>query len=46
VVRYLKEDGLPVQESVLPEISRTVEEVWHSQADQAPRTEEAFGRRS
>ena len=41
VVRYLKEDGLPVHENVLPEISRTIEEVWHRQSDQAPRAEEA-----
>ena len=41
VVRFLKEDGLPVREDVLPEISRTIEEVWHSQSDQAPRAEEA-----
>jgi hypothetical protein len=40
VVRFLKEDGLPVRENVLPEISRTIEEVWHSQSDQAPRAEE------
>jgi hypothetical protein len=40
VVRYLKEEGLPVREDVLPEISRTIEEVWHSQSDQAPRAEE------
>ena len=40
VVRYLKEDGLPVQENVLPEISRAIEEVWHSQSGQAPRAEE------
>jgi hypothetical protein len=40
-VRYLKEDGLPVHENVLPEISRTIEEVWHRQSDQAPRAEEA-----
>jgi hypothetical protein len=40
VVRYLKEEGLPVREDVLPEISRTIEEVWHSQADQAPRPDE------
>lgn len=36
VVRFLKEDGLPAQESVLPEISRAIEEVWQSQSDQAP----------
>jgi len=41
VIRYLKEDGLPVQENVLPEISRAIEEVWHSQSDQAPKAEAA-----
>jgi len=46
VVRYLKEDGLPAQENVLPEISRAIEEVWQSQSAQAPRAEEAtIGRR-
>jgi ferritin-like metal-binding protein YciE len=40
VIRFLKEDGLPVREDVLPEISRTIEEVWRSKSDQAPRTEE------
>jgi hypothetical protein len=40
VIRYLREEGLPVQEGVLPEISRTIEEIWHSQSDQAPRAAE------
>jgi ferritin-like metal-binding protein YciE len=40
VIRYLQEEGLPVQEGVLPEISRTIEEIWHSQSDQAPRAAE------
>jgi hypothetical protein len=40
VVRFLREDGLPVREDVLPEISRTIEQVWHSQSDQAPKAEE------
>jgi hypothetical protein len=40
VIRFLREDGLPVREDVLPQISRTIEEVWHSQTDQAPRAEE------
>jgi hypothetical protein len=46
VIRYLKEDGLPVQENVLPEISRAIEEVWQSQSDQAPRAEETSVGRS
>jgi hypothetical protein len=41
VIRFLEEDGLPAREDVLPKISRTIEEVWHSQSAQAPRTEEA-----
>lgn len=41
VLQFLKEDGLPAREDVLPEISRTIEEVWHSQSAQAPRADEA-----
>jgi hypothetical protein len=40
VVRFLREEGLPVQESVLPDISRTIEEIWHVQSAQAPRAAE------
>ena len=40
VVRFLREDGLPVREDVLPGISRTIEEIWHSQSGQAPRADE------
>jgi ferritin-like metal-binding protein YciE len=40
VIRFLKEDGLLVREDVLPEISRTIEEIWHSQSAQAPRADE------
>jgi ferritin-like metal-binding protein YciE len=39
VIRFLREDGLPAREEVLPGISRTIEEIWHSQTDQAPRAE-------
>lgn len=39
VIRFLREDGLLVREDVLPEISRTIEEIWHSQSGQAPRAE-------
>jgi ferritin-like metal-binding protein YciE len=46
VIRFLKEEGLLVREDVLPEISRTIEEIWHSQSDQAPRADEsALGQR-
>lgn len=45
VLRFLREDGLPVRDDVLPQISRTIEETWHSQSDQAPRADEtAAGR--
>lgn len=40
VIRFLKEDGLPVREDVLPEISRAIEAVWNSESAQAPRAEE------
>jgi ferritin-like metal-binding protein YciE len=40
VIRFLREDGLLVREDVLPEISRTIEETWHSQSAQAPRAAE------
>ncbi len=46
VLRFLREDGLPVRDDVLPEISRTIEEVWHSQSAQAPRAEETSVARS
>jgi ferritin-like metal-binding protein YciE len=45
LLRFLREDGLPVRDDVLPQISRTIEEIWHSQSGQAPRAEEtAAGR--
>jgi ferritin-like metal-binding protein YciE len=40
VIRFLREEGLPVRENVLPEISRAIEEVWHAQSAQAPRADE------
>jgi ferritin-like metal-binding protein YciE len=40
VIRFLREEGLPVRDGVLAEISRTIEETWRSQSDQAPRAEE------
>jgi ferritin-like metal-binding protein YciE len=40
VIRFLREEGLPVREDVLPEISRAIEEVWHAQSAQAPRADE------
>jgi ferritin-like metal-binding protein YciE len=32
VLQFLKEDGLPVSDAVLPEVSRNIEEVWHQSA--------------
>jgi ferritin-like metal-binding protein YciE len=46
VLRFLREDGLPVRDDVLPQISRTIEEIWHSQSDQAPRAEETSAGRN
>lgn len=40
VIRFLQEEGLLVREDVLPEISRTIEETWHSQSGQAPKAAE------
>jgi hypothetical protein len=40
VIRFLREEGLPAREDVLPEISRTIEKVWHAQSAQAPRADE------
>jgi hypothetical protein len=40
VIRFLREGGLPVREDVLPEISRSIEEVWHSQSARPPRADE------
>lgn len=40
VIRYLKEDGLPVREDVLPRVERTIEEAWSSQAQNEPRATE------
>lgn len=40
VVRYLKDEGFLVREDVLPQINRTIEEVWSSVSDARSRTEE------
>jgi ferritin-like metal-binding protein YciE len=46
VLRFLRDDGLPAREDVLPEIGRTIEEIWQSTSGQAPRADEsAFSRR-
>ena len=41
VVRYLKEEGFLVRGEVLPEINRTIEEVWSSVSARSARTEES-----
>ena len=46
VIRFLREDGLPVRDGVLPEISRMIEEVWHAQSEQAPKADETPAGRS
>jgi len=38
VVRYLQQEGFAASESVLPEIGRTIEEVWRTQSGEAPAT--------
>ena len=41
VVGYFKQEGLPVREDLIPEIRRTIEEVWQSQSSTVSRTEAA-----
>ena len=41
VVGYFRQEGLPVREDVLPEIRRTIEEVWQSQSSGVSRTDDA-----
>ena len=41
VVRYLREEGFSVREDVLPQVNRTVEEVWSSVSSRTGRTEES-----
>jgi ferritin-like metal-binding protein YciE len=36
VIRYLQEEGLPASDAVLPEISRTINQVWERTPDQSP----------
>jgi hypothetical protein len=40
VIRSLREEELPVREEVLPQISRTIEEIWRSESAQAPAADE------
>ena len=41
VVGYFRQEGLPVREDVLPEVRRTIEEVWQSQSSGVSRTDDA-----
>lgn len=41
VVRYLREEGFSVREEALPQVNRTVEEVWSSVSARTARTEES-----
>ncbi|HKU60844.1 MAG TPA: hypothetical protein VJQ44_06470 [Gemmatimonadales bacterium] len=45
VIRYLSEEGLPVQESVLSEVRRTIDAAWRGEAGQAARAGESVGAR-
>jgi hypothetical protein len=41
VIGYFKQEGLPVREDVVPEVRRTIEEVWQSQSSAVSRTDDA-----
>jgi hypothetical protein len=41
VVRYLKQEGFSVREDALPQVNRTVEEVWSSVSARTARTAES-----
>lgn len=45
VLRYLSEEGLPVQESVLSEVRRTIEAAWKAEAAETTRAGEGVGAR-
>jgi hypothetical protein len=45
VVGFLKQDGLPAREDVIPQIRRTIEEVWQTQSSGVFRTEETVASR-
>lgn len=45
VIRYLREEGLPVQESVLPEVGRTIKAAWEGEAGEAARAGEGIAAR-
>ncbi len=41
VVAFFKQEGLPAREDVLPEVRRTIEEVWQNQSSGVIRTDDA-----
>jgi ferritin-like metal-binding protein YciE len=41
VVRFFQQEGLPAREEVIPQIRRTIEEVWQHQSSGVFRTDEA-----
>ena len=45
VIRYLSEEGLPVQESVLSEAVRTIKSAWEREAGETARAGEGVGAR-
>jgi hypothetical protein len=45
VVAFLKQDGLPARQDVVPQIRRTIEEVWQTQTSGVFRTEETVASR-
>ncbi len=45
VIRYLREEGLPVQESVLSEVNRTIKAAWEGDAGVTARAGEGVGAR-
>jgi ferritin-like metal-binding protein YciE len=45
VVRYLGQEGLPVQESVVPEVGRVLKEAWEGEGAESARAGESVGAR-
>jgi ferritin-like metal-binding protein YciE len=45
VVRYLSQEGLPVQESVVPEVGRVLKAAWEGEAGVAPRAGDSVAAR-
>jgi ferritin-like metal-binding protein YciE len=41
VVQFLKQEGLPVREDVVPQVRRTIEQVWQSQSSGVFQSDEA-----